>query len=342
MYRHCIYCSADLGRNEALEAFPVGRTVAVDAARGRLWAICGKCSRWNLSPIEERWEAVEAAEKAFVDARLRVQRENIGIAGLADGTRLVRIGAALTHELAAWRYGAELRRRFRWIAPLAAATVGVVALANLPLGLWAAPFAPALFFGGLQWAGARRRVTRLTAADSPTGAPLDIRGVHVAGAVVRPGEAPGAMSLDLPMDGLISRYLPAMAAPAPPVRLHGEVARRTLERAMPLVNRLGGSGRDVDDAVERLAAKQSHGLIDAVGRQGGRLGVLFVQSSDRTGGAPLAGPAALAFEMALHEESERRALEGELTLLAAAWREAELIAGIADSLATPELTNGSA
>jgi hypothetical protein len=36
--------------------------------------------------------------------------------------------------------------------------------------------------------------------------------------------------------------------------------------------------------------------------------------------------------MALHEESERRALQGELAGLEAAWREAEEIAQIADSL----------
>ena len=62
MYRHCIYCSADLGSNEAIEEFPVGRTVAVDAAKGRLWAVCARCARWTLAPLEERWEAVEAAE----------------------------------------------------------------------------------------------------------------------------------------------------------------------------------------------------------------------------------------------------------------------------------------
>jgi hypothetical protein len=38
----------------------------------------------------------------------------------------------------------------------------------------------------------------------------------------------------------------------------------------------------------------------------------------------------LALEMAVHEESERRALEGELALLEAAWREAEEVAQIAD------------
>ena len=40
----------------------------------------------------------------------------------------------------------------------------------------------------------------------------------------------------------------------------------------------------------------------------------------------------LALEMAAHEETERRALEGELEELEAAWREADEIATIADAL----------
>jgi hypothetical protein len=44
----------------------------------------------------------------------------------------------------------------------------------------------------------------------------------------------------------------------------------------------------------------------------------------------------LALEMAAHEESERRALEGELEMLEEAWREAEEIAAIADRLLIPE------
>jgi hypothetical protein len=50
----------------------------------------------------------------------------------------------------------------------------------------------------------------------------------------------------------------------------------------------------------------------------------------------IAKPVRLALEMAVHEESERRALEGELHVLEAAWREAEEIAGIADDLLLPE------
>jgi hypothetical protein len=40
--------------------------------------------------------------------------------------------------------------------------------------------------------------------------------------------------------------------------------------------------------------------------------------------------------MVSHEESERRALEGELYLLEEAWKEAEEIAGISDNMFLPE------
>ena len=49
-------------------------------------------------------------------------------------------------------------------------------------------------------------------------------------------------------------------------------------------------------------------------------------------------PTRLALEMALHEEQERRALEGELWLLERAWEEAEEIAEISDNLFLPEGT----
>jgi hypothetical protein len=50
----------------------------------------------------------------------------------------------------------------------------------------------------------------------------------------------------------------------------------------------------------------------------------------------LPGPSRLALEMALHEEQERRALQGELKTLEAAWRQAEEIAAISDNLLLPE------
>ena len=84
MFRRCISCQADLGSNEALERFPVGRRLAFDAAKGRLWVVCSRCAQWNLSPLEERWEAIEEAEQLFRDSRKRVSTDEIGLRTIQD------------------------------------------------------------------------------------------------------------------------------------------------------------------------------------------------------------------------------------------------------------------
>jgi hypothetical protein len=78
MYTRCIFCQADLGANEAIERFPVGRRLAFDTERGRLWAVCRRCERWNLTPLETRWEAIEECERLFRDTRRRVSTDNVG------------------------------------------------------------------------------------------------------------------------------------------------------------------------------------------------------------------------------------------------------------------------
>jgi len=86
MYSTCLHCHKFLGRNDAVEHFPVGRRLAFDSAKGRLWVVCQHCARWNLTPIEERWEAVEESERAFRAQRLRAQTDNIGLVRLPDST----------------------------------------------------------------------------------------------------------------------------------------------------------------------------------------------------------------------------------------------------------------
>ena len=87
-----MFCNKPLGANEVVESFPVGRRLAFDAARGRLWVVCTKCRRWNLTPLEERWEAVEDCERLFRETRMSASTENIGIARHREGLELVRIG----------------------------------------------------------------------------------------------------------------------------------------------------------------------------------------------------------------------------------------------------------
>ena len=125
MYRTCMFCKEPLGSNEVVEAFPVGRRLAFDPAKGRLWVVCRSCERWNLTPLEERWEAVETCERLFRATRIRTSTENIGLARHTEGLELVRIGEPLRPEFAAWRYGDQFRRRRRrWIV---AGSAGVAA-----------------------------------------------------------------------------------------------------------------------------------------------------------------------------------------------------------------------
>jgi hypothetical protein len=101
---------------------------------------------------------------------------------------------------------------------------------------------------------------------------------------------------------------------------------------MSAVNQEGGSRKDLDKAVGMLdTTGGAEGFLVGADRlippwkkkEGGRQ-LLALRPHDR-----------LALEMALHEETERRALEGELESLLDAWREAEELAGISDQLTVP-------
>src|SRR5881275_1019227 len=113
MFASCLFCNGSLGVNDSIESFPIGRRLAFDAKKGRLWVVCERCSRWNLSPLDERSDAIDQCERGFRSTTLRVSTDNIGLARLGDGLELVRIGAPLRPEFAAWRYGMRFNRRRR-------------------------------------------------------------------------------------------------------------------------------------------------------------------------------------------------------------------------------------
>jgi hypothetical protein len=336
MYSCCIFCSSSLGGNGSIERFPIGRTLAFDVHRGRLWVVCARCSRWNLAPIEERWEAVEEAERAFRDARIRVQRENVGLAGLCDGTRLVRVGRAVPGEVAAWRYGREFVRR-RWIhlakgAAKGAGIITVAATATVMLGSAGSILSQALF---RHWPGSRRRqalIHRIPASESPDGREHLVRSGQVSGSFLDL-DADRGLLLNVPSfpltdeDGTI---LPDAGS----IVLHGPVARRVLGRALASYNAAGAGEREVDRAIRIL---EGAGSGEAFLRRMARVrAVLGCRPGMDDQGLTEAG--SLALEMAMQEETERRAMEGELALLEAAWREAEEVAAIADALPIDPLT----
>jgi hypothetical protein len=327
MYATCLYCHASLGTNNVIEALPVGRQLAFDAAKGRLWVVCLHCSRWNLSPIEERWEAIEACERAFRASRRRVSSDNIAFAHLSEGLELVRIGDADHAEFAAWRYGREFARRRRntyWtVGAIAAVSAGVFALRHLSPALYGLiPAAGAIPNLSNVWHLYRQNVRGVARVPDERGQVSVVRGIHVAAARLISDDAPEGWALHV-------QHANGNAI------LHGALAERTLGSVMTHVNRTGGSPATIRRAASRLGD-----LGDADRMMQVVAGTLPRPQRDKrsTIGSLVDAPIEdrLAIEMALHEDTERAALHGQLDALREAWREAEAIAAIADNLLMPE------
>ena len=331
MYSTCLFCHAQLGRNEAIEHFQVGRRLAYDGARGRLWVVCRGCERWNLTPLEERWEAVEECERAFSTTRQRVSTAQIGLARLPDGTELVRIGRPLRPELAAWRYGDQFGRRRRRRLALAGAalavgggalTWGATAGVGL-LTLWQVG-RPIYRIAVHGWPNATVAYLR-----GPRGQLLQVDRAHLSrSAVVR--DERGALAV-------------SVTHRRGTARLSGADALRGIGQLMPATNRFGGTREEVARAVARLehAGSGERYVASLASTSALASRRRMPREADDEADAHEAGLFALplsvrlALEMAAHEEQERRALEGELADLERAWRDAEEIAAIADDLLLP-------
>jgi hypothetical protein len=318
MYTTCMFCEKDLGTNQVLESFPVGRRVAFDAARGRLWVVCRSCERWNLSPLEERWEAVEDAERLFRETRLRASTENIGLARHREGLELVRIGDPVRGEFAAWRYGDQFgRRRKKAILYGVGGGVAVAALAIGGIATGVLSSVAVSQFGNVANLLVNAR-TRVTLKD-PEGNLLKLKQPDLMKTRLRAG-VDGRLEVSLKKGGRVSVF-------------QGPDAERAAGLILPKLNSTGGARRTVRDAVARIEeAGHPERFVRAVAEKArtGRFNSLNGKLSN------MDKPTKLALEMALHEERERQALEGELRGLEAIWRREEEIAGIADSLLLPD------
>jgi hypothetical protein len=377
VYSTCTFCYGPLGTNGILETFPIARRVAFDPKKAIVWAVCPGCTRWNLVPIEERWEVVDECDRRFRHTNLRYSSGNIGLAWLADDLELVRVGPALRPEFASWRYGKILARPRpigrRFMEQVASAFVNAskrllassktaahrdprAATAQLLLTVYGNKVLDVMQLPG---------VHRKAGNDVPVGI---VRYKHLINAqIVRP-EAGRPWSLNIPHDhGVLT--------------LFGDDGIRAAARALAIVNgtqRGGGFSRDLLDAAVRKVDESSQlsGYFNRVltialrshwGKNGDdtsdeakarAAATLTVGASDierlafRLTGRTFWGHGGigsepqtalldvplvdrLALEMAAHEETERRALEGELAELEEAWREADEIAAIADALLNP-------
>jgi hypothetical protein len=358
MYSTCLFCHVDLGANDTVAECPVGQRLAFDAKKGRLWVVCTLCGRWNLTPLEERWEPIEQCEQLFRDTWQRYTVENIGVARTKSRLELVRIGDALPVEVASWRYGVRLQRWARTAEPAR----GLLKRS----GRYAARKIAAMLANGASVAGlsdsAVLRVSTMRRGNEVLAHGTDendrrivIRYNHLAQAeLIRPER-------DLPWRVRVA-HDDGQSVLAEGSGLH------TAGKLLAVLNFAAASNSEVQWAISKLgdasdpsgfftriaslAMRTEWGLHPdapdtgpaepAAASVAERLALRLANRSfwghGGTGSEPamplyrLPSVNRLALEMAANEDAERRALAGELDELREAWREAEEIAAIADDM----------
>ena len=332
LYHSCLYCAKDLGRNDVLEAMAVGRRLAFDAGKGRLWLICTSCVKWNLVPFDSRLEAIDACERVFRETRTRYSTGNIGLARHREGLELIRVGPALRPEFASWRYGEQVARRRRAAGGLGADALGalnwlITVVAGEQLG--SMPFRE--ITSGAMRALHQHRVLR----DPWTDQLVQVPYVALIQASLKTDDH-AEWRLEVPYRTGAEHLLNVAGSALPSIRdvpslglFSGSQLLPTLGRLLPALDDGATGHMQVPEAVRLVeTANSPERLFEyVVGRP------LRFATQREYPLREIPAEVRLALEMVAHEDTEQRAMEGELKLLERQWREAELVAEIADGLA---------
>ncbi len=332
MYSTCMFCNHSLSENQIVEHFPVGRRLAFDSSKGRLWVVCRRCERWNLSPIEERWEAIEDCERLYHGTRTRASSENIGLARHREGTELVRIGVPLRPEFAAWRYGDQFGRRRKKTVMVGVgigAVVGTVAIVGVATGV----LSGVVFAQTGNFVNVFRNARTLVRLKDEDGKVLKLKAPDLEKAKILSAGGDDDWVIEIKRGKLDRRW-------------EGTEAVGVANRIITGINRSGAGKGVVQEAVKEIenAGHPMEFLRRVSLERSGEEGNVWTTPVGRPPWKEkhmgivhkLPRPTRLALEMALHEEQERRALQGELKTLEAVWKHAEEIAAISDNLLLPE------
>ncbi len=324
MLGRCFFCYRPFPLNGSLEGLALGRRVAFDPERGRLWLVCASCGRWTLVPIEERWEVLEALERMVAGARVLGRTDHMALLSVRD-LEIVRIGRADLREETRWRYGPEFaarRARADRLDRLGEAADGVLTtslfLFSLAFGGWplVADTDPDKW---LRWVR-RRRFGRYVWRGAPAcprcGKALPDRGFEERGSLLVEVREGGGLGVWWPCPECGS------ARDDGGHRLAGLAAEHVLRRLLAWENFAGGSPETM------------HHALDLVERAGSAAG-LVAGSSGALAIGRVPARVTLALEIALSTEAERRLLAMELGALERRWRREEEIAAIVDGELTP-------
>jgi hypothetical protein len=327
MYSTCLFCRSTLGKNRVLEQMPVGRRLAYDPAKGRLWAVCPRCGRWNLCPFEERWETLEDCERLARKALLRESTGAIALLEHRSGLSLIRVGTPAFEELVSWRFARSLVRRRRGFTAtgVVLGAAGATTLLGLATGGGASVSLLGMLVGSHAIMAMLRPAIDLTTSD---------------GVKLRITE-PAARGVAFGVDVGTGPILRVTTRDAEVHDVTGTDIALLLARAMPYVNDTGGTAELAVAAAATISEKGGPEgfLADIAGDRGlHKAAVLWPTSKTRRReGAVLRLPQSirLALEAASHVHQEELVLSGELRGVLEEWRAAEELAEISDSLVDP-------
>ncbi|HEV8304300.1 MAG TPA: hypothetical protein VGQ25_05025 [Gemmatimonadales bacterium] len=307
MFRTCAFCNAPLDGDGGPSGLGVGRRLAFDEWKGRLWVICSKCSRWNLTPLDDRLDQIDAVARAARQGRVAAATDQVTLIRW-QRYDFVRVGKPPRVELATWRYGERLRsrqrERMKVVIPLSIAAVGLGIAANVVAGGGLGVFVWNLHrvADGLYIAIVGNR--KVSLSEPPIcercGTLMQLRAKHVQHARVVPdAHADLAVVLSCPRCRREGAQL--VGSDAVQVLRQGltylnvtRTGRRRAEDAARVVDSAGGPDRLLRDVARRELTLRS-----------------------------LRPERRLALEMAVDERAELEELERQ-------WRQAEEIADIAD------------
>src|SRR6185295_19199752 len=307
MFSSCAFCTAAFDGDGGPSGLGVGRRIAFDEWKGRLWVVCPRCSRWNLTPFDDRLEQIEAVARAASQGRIAASTQQVALIRW-ERYDFVRVGRPPRVELATWRYGERLRNRQRErlkvVVPLTIAAIGLGVAANVAAGggfgviVWNIHrIADGIY---LRMVGGRK----VGLAESPIcahcGSLMELRARHVQHARVVPDQqAEMAVVLSCPRcrrEG---------------AQVTGNDAIQVLRQGLTYLNLSRGGRRKAEDAARE---------VDQVGGPDQLVRDIARRELTLRALRPERG---LALEMAVDERAEVLELERQ-------WREAEEIAEIAD------------
>lgn len=307
----CAFCDGRIEPGDAVADVSLGRTVAFDAARRRVWNVCARCGQWNLVALDlaELDAVIAELELRYFATSKRSERDGVGVGEERDGVSLVRLADATWKQSAAWRFGRRLRARRRWWLAYVA---GLAVFAFYQPGWlrafvsqgWATPAILAFLLLSVWWTN-RGVVGSARAGD-------------------RRIEVPRGRLRDARLNATGDGWSLTVQHASGTSTLTGEPALQLLRQLLFRINFPGAGQRELERALA---------MVELGGGAAALIGNWIRANPDadwRLGRLPM--EVALAFEIAAHEETERRAMEAALLPLARAAAEAESRALIVEAL----------